>query len=514
MRQRPQQLSKEGRRQRRPDLRRPGRAVHDLCEPGCATDRSRAARTDESYLSRFVVGASAPQSAPYEQLGDIKEGKTLSSPPIPTGSILVTNTMICEASRFVGGQTGIIYSADGRIAGNIDRFFDLCSLIEACVLHKHLVTLDGTLLGSMNDYDSLSLRALLKKEGILLERTVPFNPSKIQRKLVTVVGSERVFSRIDTRGMSIYVVDMLPEVFPDDVHRQEPANFPGPDRFKFFMAVNHPASKPTLIACPDVFSFFRTDNFEEFLRGTGDYGRGAYVLRTFLYYGAATENRLSFFPDYPRIPFFDSLVTYIHNSVIMSAYKLFADKLQCEAEDFLKDASPIGLPIPPFASILLKRCKSPADIGSELLALREEYAELRENLIQLDENRASCTNIKERNAARAKVEAIFEAASKKFHRSGYSTFKSITEFAEDVAKPLYNPYDPSSYSSALLMKPVEWLRNWWYRRPLAQFFDLVKEFRLIPEYDKLVKKVFGIEFNEQEIASFKDTQATLGTMFR
>jgi hypothetical protein len=376
------------------------------------------------------------------------------------------------------------------------------------------MTLDGTLLGNIKDYDSLSLRALLNKEKILLEKTVPFDISKVQRKLVTVVGSDRVFGRIDIRGISVYVVDMLPEVFPDEAHRQGPVNFPGPDRFKFFMAVNLPNGKQALVACPNVFNFFRTDKFEEFLRGTGDYSRGAYVLRTFLYYSAATENRLSFFPDYPRIPFLDSVISYISDSVVMSAYKLFAQRLQCEAEDFLRDASPIGLPIPPFTSILLERCKSVADIGSELLSVREKYSELRENLIRLEENRLGCTDIGERNAVRAKTEAIFKAASKKLRGSRYSTFKGLAEFAEEVAKPIYNPYDPSSYGSALLLKPIEWLRNWWYRRPLAQFFDLANEFRRIQKYNKLVKKVFNIEFTAQEIASFKDTQATLAKMFR
>lgn len=428
------------------------------------------------------------------------------------GSILVTNTMIIEASKFVDSKYLDEFDME---MWKIARFFDFCSLVEACVLHEHLVTLEGTPYGDMKDYQKLSLRLLLKNEGVLLEKVVPFDPSKIQRKLVAALGSKRVFSPISDDKYSqanMFFSELLPEVFSGEAREEIPDEYSLETRYRemFFKELGWVVWE----TCPDLIAFLLSDNLADFIGSTGGYDRGAYALRTFLYYGAATENRLSFFPDYPRIPFFDSIIAYINDSVVMSAYKLFADKLHCEAEDFLRDASPIGLPIPPFTSILLNRCKSVTDVGSELLVLREEYRGLRDSLIELEKNRAGCTNIKERNAVRARIEKIFKATSRKFERSGYSTFKSIAEFGEDVSKPFYNPYNPLLYGSALLLKPVEWLQNWWHRRPLAQLFNLAGEVRRISEYDKLVKKVFRIEFDEGEINTFKYYQTMLGKMFR
>lgn len=421
------------------------------------------------------------------------------------GTVIVTNTMISEASRFVDGE--FIDKYDYKM-WKVARFFDLCSLVESCILHEHLATLKGSRLS--DDSEELSLRVLLKKEGILLENYVPYDPRKVERKLIAAIGFKRVFNPImdDPVERTERFWDLLPEAF--FVNEREKLD---DDLWIKRMLFREFGEEP-LERCPDFFSFLRSDRFAEFLQGTGGYDRGAYVLRTFLYYDAATEYCLSFFPDYPRIPFFDSIVTHINDSVIITAYKLFADKLECEAEDFLVDARPLGLPIPPFTSILLKRCNSATDICSELMSLREEYKELRDNLIHLQENRANCRDIKERNAARTRIEEIFKAASEKFLRSGYSKFKSIVEFGEDIPKVIYNPRRPLAYRSALLLKPIEWLRNWWLQRPLAHFFDLAKEFRAIPEYNRLVKKVFDMEFSKSEIDQFKFYQTFLARMFR
>lgn len=417
---------------------------------------------------------------------------------IPEGSTLVTNTMISEASRFVNKAMKGYSQRNSSKEEDLANFFDFCSLIEACILHNHLVTLDGTSIKNFEDNNSLLLRSELINNGILIENVVPCEPFKVPHNVENIVGANQ-----NNR-------DALSFIFSKRVY--DFATFS--DRNILLETVKSPIYK-TLLKYPDVYSALSSDDYKETLHYTGHYCQNnIYVLRTLLYYNAAKENCLTFFPDYPRIPIFDSLISNIQYSVIVSSYKLFADKLQCEAEDFLKDARPIGLPIPPFTSILLSRCRSAEDILPELLVLRNEYKNLRENLIQLEENRLNCKDIKERNEVRSKIETIFEATSKKYNSHRYTTFKNITDFAADVKNPLIYPYDPTVYVSGLLLKPVELLRDWWYRRPLVQFFDLSEEFREILEYNVLIKKVFRIEFSEQEINSFNKTQSMLNKMFK
>lgn len=86
---------------------------------------------------------------------------------IEKGSIIVTNTMIVEASKFIQFGNGRINSFD------IGRFFDLCSLIEASILHKQIVTIEG---GYNYEEHSNPLTKLLRNEKILIDQTIPYKP--------------------------------------------------------------------------------------------------------------------------------------------------------------------------------------------------------------------------------------------------------------------------------------------------------------------------------------------------
>lgn len=203
----------------------------------------------------------------------------------------------------------------------------------------------------------------------------------------------------------------------------------------------------------------------------------------------------------------------MHKSVISDLYVPFSAKLGIEAEDFLKDQRPVGLPLPPFFSILLGRCSSPVDIPQLLVELRDEYSQLRESLSLLEKTLLNSESIAERNEARAYIESIFYAVTNKFDRSRWTTLKGLVDFSNDMISPVADPTNPKSYKTSLLSKPVEWIRNWWLRRPLAQLFDLAREFREVPEYNRLAKKVFRINFSDTDIDSFKDSHLNLQKLF-
>jgi hypothetical protein len=427
----------------------------------------------------------------------------MSNKSIKAGAALVTNTMLVQSAHFVENPL--------ESESVVEAFFDLCSLIEAVILRRNILTMEGDI--SPEQFSSLPLISELKKSGVLQENMIPLDPNGIQRELAVTLGTEVMFTNL-SRVITLNVPNMLPDAFPDEANLViADKNAPEYNRACFMRAVSHPDASETLTHPSNVFEFFRSGDFIEFLRGTGASKRGAYVLRTYLYSYSARKACITFMPDYPRIPFLASMLDKFYESVVTKDYKELARKLRCEAKDFLEDARPLGLPIPPFTALVLSKCESTKDIVNVLLDLREEFKPLREGLAVLEESLLNSTNIGERNKARHHVEAVFTATSKKYDQTGLTTFKRLVDFSGEIVAPAFNWTNPTSYSASLIKQPVEWLRDWWYRRPLAQFFGLAKQFHSIREYNKLVGKVFKIEFRPQEIHDFEQIQLTLLKIF-
>ena len=62
---------------------------------------------------------------------------------------------------------------------------------------------------------------------------------------------------------------------------------------------------------------------------------------------------------------------------------------------------------------------------------------------------------------------------------------------------------PTSYGALLLTQPVDWIRRWWRRRPLAILFRLDSKLPRLSEYRQLVGKLWG-----EQAASHVLDQAT------
>jgi hypothetical protein len=340
------------------------------------------------------------------------------------------------------------------------------------------------------------------------------HPQSVKKALICVVGSDRVFNRLNVHGLTLRLADMLPEVFPRESHPLiYSGNFPEGDRACYMDAIEHPAVARVLERSPDVFQFFRQESFLDFLRGTGDTQRGAYALRTYIYTQTSVTEGVAFTPDYARIPLVEGVIDRIHQGAIVQHYDAFAAKLKCEAGDFLQDAKPLGLPIPPIAALVLDKCDHQKDLPRALIQVRADLSPLRESLVRFETRLQQASSIKERNTARRQMESAFASFSSKFESTLLLRFKHLPEFAGDVADAVFNWTNPTAYKSSLLTKPLEAVIDWWRRRPLVQLFDVAEHFRGIRKYNQLVNKVFGIQFQIDEIESFEKAAATLRRMF-
>jgi len=408
--------------------------------------------------------------------------------------------MICQASRFIDDPKSLI-------GDSIDAFFDFSCLVEAVVLRDSLFVLEGDLVERSLECKDLPLFDTLKKEGIINEKKLPLDKKSIVRALSSVLGVKRTFEKININGFLTSVANLVPDAFTHEVdHLIANNNFPEGDKYQLLQLLQHKNASNALGTSEDVFDFFQGDAFLGLLRGTGDMQRGGYVLRTFIYSQTAETENICFMPDYVRIPILESLNESIYTNIVLDGYLEFSKKLEWEAKDFLKDASPMGLAIPPFTAILLDRCKSSDDIPNILLELRHEFRELRSNLSKLEGQLKVVANIHERNKMRKSIESVFEAISKKYNSTGYLKLKKSIDFIGDAARPIYNWKNPSSYKASLITNPMDWIRDWWLRRPLIHLFDVADKFRRINEFNLLIEKKLGIKFETDEIRRFNSTQ--------
>lgn len=50
--------------------------------------------------------------------------------------------------------------------------------------------------------------------------------------------------------------------------------------------------------------------------------------------------------------------------------------------------------------------------------------------------------------------------------------------------------------------PYEWIRNWWYRRPISRMFSVAKKLEKLEMYGQLVPRIFEFEITQEDAQFF------------
>jgi hypothetical protein len=101
------------------------------------------------------------------------------------------------------------------------------------------------------------------------------------------------------------------------------------------------------------------------------------------------------------------------------------------------------------------------------------------------------TSLAQRSALQQKRSELLAQVSKGFERAGSVRFQNIIRYIPELIRPALNPVDPTKYSASLVLQPVEWILNWWRKRPVAMFLDVSSHVAKMHDYKDLVAKVFG-----------------------
>jgi hypothetical protein len=227
------------------------------------------------------------------------------------------------------------------------------------------------------------------------------------------------------------------------------------------------------------------------------------LLRSATYLIVATANGLDYFPDFERAPFVAAVVRHLYRSLPVQLYDRVAEALtgatgggEGVVAEWTLD---VQVPIPPVTALVLGRAQRLDDVPARLLEVRAEFASYREHFAAFKRELQEADTLKERRALERRYFQLLEAAS-----GPDSEIVSATEvlnLAEKGVTAAANPFAATAYSAGLIAQPLEWLRRWWLRRPLAVLFRMDAMLPRLPEYRTLIERLWGAELGDEVLAA-------------
>lgn len=400
------------------------------------------------------------------------------------GSAVVTNTMICEASRLLArdfGGFGNLDHPDDYFAYSAwkDKYasplIDLCSLIEAVVLYDQLYTLPCRL---KSDAEDLELRRNLVDSGIVQE----LDTSKCAQSIAgLIIDGLAQIKNVGTVSDPTKYVDFKSQVKPELLtllHSDEDADRP-------FAGREVPAQSFEQLG--------RTVISGIQYRASGAYEYCTSLLRDMYYVFAAEAFRIPYWPQMGRMEFAKHFPNHFDKDTRTALYQKMADGLKAALSEVAAEFEETIAFIPPFASLVLQRSSKPSEIIVRTFELRDEMRVLRRDLAALEHERIATRSLAKRKAITLKRAKLLDQLSKSFDRPDSVWFQNIIRYIPELVKPALSPADPTKYSANLVLQPIEWIVHWWQRRPIAMFFDVSSRIAKMDNYKDLVAKVFGPE---------------------
>ncbi|HWT05784.1 MAG TPA: hypothetical protein VN224_08505 [Xanthomonadales bacterium] len=441
---------------------------------------------------------------------------TLDSSEVAVPS-LTTNTLLVQVGRFLSDPSAQDFETRShtRRSLSINGLLDFCSLVEAVVLHEKLGTLTGSIHEEAAQYVSHPLLATIVDAGILARNSIPLDISRARVDLEILLGAKKLSRPLIPGGAVAHEwSELLPEIFASS---EEPARPVRPlfNHDEFIVAAYHPLDQQLLHAATNPIEFLRGDKFENVIAGTGEGARASHMLRSYLYYSAAVSSGNTLVPDYPRVRLISAINDHLRlvvASVITQFQSLIRAELSADIDQLLAVERPLGVPLPAFSAILLSRASTIEELPARLLELRDEYTPLRSSLSHFRQELSHATNIAEIADARRKVALAFSSISQEL-QSRSTTVDRLIGIADVASHGLELVANPASARPSMLSKPIDWLRQWWYRRPLIQSFDVLDELKQIRRYNQLAQKVFGLEIDAADVRDFRTAQHALNSMF-
>jgi len=393
---------------------------------------------------------------------------------------LVTNSLIASGARVV--------DAGSRLG--LPGFLDLSSLCEATVILDRVDVLEAA-----DSLPDLSMVAALRGAGFLGEFRPQLSPIDLRRAILRLPDEVTSLLSPDIGGTA-------PDSHVTDLRRRGDLDAGGG-----ITTIDYDGQLDDLLRqVEEVVSYPSLD---------ADVDPRVRLLRSATYLIVATANGLDYFPDFDRAPFVAAVVRHLYRSLPVRLYDRVAEALvgspehgeQVVAEWTLD----VQVPIPPVTAIVLSRTRRLDDLPARLLEVRAEFAGYREHFAAFKRELQEAETLKERRGLERRYAELLRVAS-----GPDSEIVSATEvlnLAEKGVQAAANPFAATAYSSGLIAQPLEWLRRWWLRRPLVVLFRMDTKMPRLPEYRRLIERLWGERLSDELLRAYLDHGRRLGDLF-
>ncbi|MGW5747043.1 hypothetical protein [Amycolatopsis sp. NPDC003861] len=359
---------------------------------------------------------------------------------------LVTQTLVANASSVLSRPETL----------SLPLFLDLCALCEAVVLLDRLEAL-----GAADDHVNV-LGRRLGEEGLYRTFRPALSPEELRRVMLRL---------------------------PDELAKRITLDAGGPehtaDASGALPGLDYTTGLNNLLAQVDALGGYASSRDgsvkERLYRGNG------YLI-------VAAAHGLDYFPDFDRVPFVAGTLQKTYRSLPRRLYDEVSESLDepLNGGDLVAEWTAMStIPIPPISALVLSRAASLGDVPEQLLRVRDEFRRYRRYFGEFKADLRNADTIRERRKLLARYQALLAEASGPDRETVSLT--EMLNLTEKAVKAAAGPALPTSYGALLVTQPVDWIRRWWQRRPLAILFRLDSKLPRLSEYRDLVGKLWGEE---------------------
>jgi hypothetical protein len=380
---------------------------------------------------------------------------------------LVTKTLVHNGAAAVADRSGLA----------IPNFLDFSSLCEAAVILDRLDAIEST-----DELVALPLAAALHNRGLLREFRPRADPADIRRVVYRLPPSLANQVLLAGEGDPDPEFDLRDQDAVSTVGAVEPIDYKrGVDSLlaQLDEVVTYPSIGPI------------SDPRTRTRRSMG------YLL-------IAAAEGLDYFPDFDRAPFVTAFTRQLYRSLPIQLYERVADALGAEFGDrkelIAEWTLSIDIPIPPVTAVVLGRSRSLDEVPDRLLEVRDEFAGFRQHFAAFKGELQAADTLRERRRLKRHYSQLLAAASGPDHELVSAT--EVLNLAEKAVAVAAAPLAATSYSATLVAQPIEWLRRWWLRRPLAVLFRLDGKLPRISEYRQLIERLWGAELSDELLRQY------------
>jgi hypothetical protein len=416
--------------------------------------------------------------------------------------VITTNNLVLQASHALD-------SAELTLGG----LFDLSALIEAVVLHEHLLFL-GT--SSQFDLSSLPLGQLLAAEGVIQGYVPPVSVQDVQDDIFRLFGIPDAYDKVS--ASPLFTRSAAASVLP----YYGDYDFFSPNHIATMNAELDLASKlppfgrsltpgETLAETLPHYCF----SLVEMWAGSNAWARRpaqAFLVRTLVYWLVTDRLKIPFYPDVSRIPIVTHITHHLQESLAQEAAPFIAQAFYLTPQELQLSVHPFAFSIPPLTMLVLERAASPQDVGAAILEVRRQFRDLREQIGAYQLAIASAKTLQDLEAARQVLCQSAGRLAQDFPQPDRGRIQEITNYYQ---RALYGNRSlaPLSYRDEVLFKPPEWLRQWWLRRNAIYICDISQEIEALDGFDRLARRLFSAGLNLDDLADYRRYALALEALY-